>query len=66
MPRKFSVEIKHYHVTLNRWHEQDVVSVTISPSGYVIDAYSETNGFDVELSDDEIRYILAKLNINED
>lgn len=66
MPRKFSVEIKHYHVTLNRWSEQDVISVTISPSGYVIDAYSETYGFDVELSDDEIRYILYKLNINED
>lgn len=66
MPRSYSIEIKHYHITLNRWHDQDAISVTVSPSGYIIDAYSELNGFDVELTDDEIRYILDTLNINED
>ncbi len=66
MARPYTVEIKHYHVTLTRWADQDIISVTISPSGYVIDAYSETHGFDVELTDTETRHILARLNINED
>ena len=66
MPRSYSIEIKHYHVTLTRWADQDTISVTVSPSGYIIDAYSETHGFDVELTDDETRHILERLNINED
>ena len=64
--RTFSLEIRHYHVTLHRWADQDVISVTVSPSGYVIDAYSETHGFDVELTDEETRHILACLRISED
>lgn len=66
MPRKITVEIKHYHVTLTRWADRDVISVTVSPSGYVIDAHSETTGFDVDVTDEEVRHILALLKIDED
>lgn len=66
MSRSFSIEVKHYHVILNRWADQDTISVTVSPSGYIIDAYSETYGFDVDLTDDEIRHILARLSIDDD
>lgn len=66
MPRSFSIEVNHYHLTLSRWADQDVISVTVSPSGYILDAYSVTYGFDINLTDDEIRHILLVLNINED
>jgi hypothetical protein len=66
MPRSFTVQIKHYHLTLTRWADQDTISVTLSPSGYVIDAHSEKSGFDVDLTDDELRYILEQLKIDED
>jgi hypothetical protein len=66
MPRSFSIEVKHYHVTLHRWTDQDVISVTISPSGYVLNAHSETHGFDVELTEQEQRYIIRALRIDQD
>lgn len=66
MPRSFSLEIKHYHVILHRWTDQDVISVTVSPSGYVLDAHSETHGFDVELTEQEQRYIIRALRIDQD
>jgi len=65
MARAFSIEVQHYHLVLHRWDSQESISVTISPSGYIIDARCETHGFTVELTEQEERYIMRILNIDD-
>lgn len=64
--KEISLTVKHYHVELTRWKTGEVVSVTIAPSGYIIDAHVPASGWSVELLEDEIRFILYNLGIDPD
>lgn len=59
----FAIRVEHHHLTLTRYHSKDVISVTMSPTGEVIDAYSERTSFTIELTEEEILLICELLGI---
>ena len=65
MSKRFSIEIKFIHVILTRWDSQEEVSVTVSSSGYIVDARSEF-GHQTELTDEEEHSILKRLGLDDD
>lgn len=65
MRKNFSIEIKFIHVILTRWDSQEEVSVTVSSSGYIVDARSEF-GHQTELTELESQSILKRLGLDDD
>ncbi len=65
MKKSYSVEVKFIHVILTRWDSQEEVSVTVSSSGYIVDARSEF-GHLTELTEEEERFILKRLKLEDD
>ena len=65
MKKSYSVEVKFIHVILTRWDSQEEVSVTVSSSGYIVNARSEF-GHLTELTEEEERIILRKLKLDDD
>ena len=64
--KQIQIDIKHIHLILTRYRTGELVSVTLAPSGYVIDAHCDCTGLSVELTDDEVRYILYSIGIDPD
>ena len=65
MKKSYSVEVKFIHVILTRWDSQEEVSVTVSSSGYIVNARSEF-GHLTELTEEEERIILRRLKLDDD
>lgn len=63
--KRLSIEIKFIHVILTRWDSQEEVSVTVSSSGYIVDARSEF-GHLTELTQEEEHAILKRLKLDDD
>jgi len=64
--RDIKIELHHFHLTLTRYTTGEQISVTLTSTGYVMDAHCEATGLAAELTDDEIRYVLYSLNIDPD
>ena len=62
MKKSYSIDVKFIHVILTRWDSQEEVSVTVSSSGYIVNARSEF-GHLTSLTDDEERAIFKKTRI---
>lgn len=65
MRKSFSIEVKFIHVVLTRWDSQEEVSVTVSSSGYIVDARSEF-GHHTELTEAEESSILKRLGLHDE
>ena len=65
MRKSFSIEVKFIHVVLTRWDSQEEVSVTVSSSGYIVDARSEF-GHVTELTEAEESSILKRLGLHDE
>ena len=65
MKKSYSVEVKFFHVILTRWDSQEEVAVTVSSSGYIVNARSEF-GHLTELTGEEERLILRRLKLDDD
>ncbi len=65
MKKSYSIDVKFIHVILTRWDSQEEVSVTVSSSGYIVNARSEF-GHLTSLTDDEERAILKRLGLDDD
>jgi hypothetical protein len=63
---KLKVDIEFIHLKLTRYDTGEVISVTLAPTGYVIESHCESTGFTMELTDEEIRHILYSLGIDPD
>lgn len=65
MKKSYSIDVKFIHVILTRWDSQEEVSITVSSSGYIVNARSEF-GHLTSLTDDEERAILKRLGLDDD